>query len=70
MLDLGTFTTEEWVHPKREGGYDMCCDTTVWSAQNEISRLRFRAFVAAPHCVSVTAQLGESGRFGVMRRCR
>ena len=70
MLDLSLFTTEEWVYPKCEGGYDMCCDTTVCGAQNENSRLRFRAPVAALHGVSVTAQLGESGRYDVMGRCR
>jgi hypothetical protein len=48
----------------------MCCDTTVCGAQNEISRLRFRASVAALHSVSVTAQFEESGWFDVMWRCR
>ncbi len=43
MLDLSMHITEECVYPKCEGGYDMCCDTMVCGAQNEICRLRFRA---------------------------
>jgi hypothetical protein len=68
MLDLGVQTTEEWVYPKREGGYDMCGDTTVCGAQNEKSRLRFRAPSAALHGVNPMSQFGEASRFGVMWR--
>ena len=68
MLDLGMQTTEECVYPKREGGYDMCGDTTMCGAQNEISRLRFRASSAAWHGVNTTSQLGETSRFDVMWR--
>ena len=68
MLDLGMQTTEECVYPKREGGYDKCGDTTVCGAQNEISRLRFRAADTALHVVNVMSQLGEASRFGVMWR--
>ena len=68
MLDLGMQTTEECVYPKREGGYDMCGDTTMCGAQNEISRLRFRAPGTGLHAVIVPSQLGEASRFDVMWR--
>jgi hypothetical protein len=68
MLDLGMQTTEECAYPKREGGYDMCSDTTVCGAQNENSRLRFRAPDTALQGVDVTSQLGKASRFGVMWR--
>jgi hypothetical protein len=68
MLDLGMQTTEECVYPECEGGYGMCCDTSVWSAQNENSRLRFGAPDTALHDVNATSQFGEASRFGVMWR--
>jgi hypothetical protein len=40
----------------------------VWSAQNEICRLRFRELVTTPHRRNLMARRGETSRFGVLRR--
>ena len=68
MLDLGMLITEECVYPKCEGGYDMCCDTTECGAQNENSRLRFRAAVPPWHGVDVTSHSGDSHRSSLIWR--
>jgi hypothetical protein len=43
----------------------MCCDTTMWSAQSESSRIAFSALGVASQCVNTRSPLGDLRRRGV-----